>query len=111
MQAKCRTMAGYRSHLLTSLAELGKTGLGVGNSIGGNDANFVMIPILDSKTGEPSSARANKVYKALAEEHGVVVRYRGNEPGCSGCLRITVGTEEENKAVLDKLTEVLRIIS
>ncbi|KAF4616492.1 hypothetical protein D9613_008599 [Agrocybe pediades] len=111
MQAKCQTMKSYRSQLLASFAELGKANLGIGRSIGGNDANFVMIPILDSKTGEPSSARANKVYKALAEEHGVVVRYRGNEPGCAGCLRVTVGTEEENKAVLEKLVEVLRIIS
>jgi histidinol-phosphate aminotransferase len=50
------------------------------------------------------------VYKALAEENGVVVRYRGGEMGCQGCLRITVGTEEENEVVLSKLGDVLRVI-
>ncbi|KAF6757759.1 hypothetical protein DFP72DRAFT_890578 [Ephemerocybe angulata] len=42
------------------------------------------------------SERAQKVYKYLAEQVGVVVRYRGNELGCEGCLRVTIGTEEEN---------------
>jgi histidinol-phosphate aminotransferase len=37
----------------------------------------------------------------------VVVRFRGSEPGCDGCLRITVGTQEENQTVITKLTEVL----
>lgn len=57
--------------------------------------------------GKPDSGRAQKAYKTLAEELGVVVRYRGNELGCEGALRITVGTEEENKVVLERLVEVL----
>jgi len=40
----------------------------------------------------------------------VVVRYRGSELGCQGCLRITVGTEEENKTVLAKLEKVLKVL-
>jgi histidinol-phosphate aminotransferase len=46
----------------------------------------------------------------LAEEEGVVVRYRGNELGCQGCLRITVGTEEENAIALQKLKKALENI-
>jgi histidinol-phosphate aminotransferase len=38
---------------------------------------------------------ALKVYEKLAENKGVVVRFRGKEHGCLGCLRITVGTEDE----------------
>ena len=116
MQNKARRLVTSRSKLLESLEELEKrTGLGIGKSIGGNDANFVLVPILEKeqvgdKPRSPSSSRANKIYRALAEEHGVVVRFRGNEPGCAGCLRITVGTEEENTAVLRKLEEVMRII-
>ena len=49
-----------------------------------------------SSTRKPDSVRAQKVYKKLAEEDGIVVRYRGNEPGYQGCPRITVRTGEEN---------------
>ncbi|KAF8870974.1 aminotransferase class I and II-domain-containing protein [Gymnopilus junonius] len=116
MQSKARALVVSRAKLLQSLLELeDRTGLGIGESIGGNDANFVLVPILEKepvgdKQRLPSSPRANKIYRALAEEHGVVVRFRGNEPGCTGCLRITIGTEEENEAVLKKLEEVMNII-
>jgi histidinol-phosphate aminotransferase len=36
-------------------------------------------------------------------ERGIVVRDRGKEAGCEGCLRITVGTEVENKLLIDTL--------
>lgn len=49
------------------------------------DANFVMFRIAD----------AEAVYQKLAEQ-GVIVRYRGNEPHCENCLRLTVGTAAEN---------------
>ena len=94
--------------LLSSFSSLAH--LGLGSSIGGNDANFILVPILEKGTNKPDSDRAQKVYKALAEENGVVVRYRGNELGCRGCLRITVGTEEENKIMLEKLEEVLKVL-
>ena len=46
------------------------------------------------------------MYKALAEHEGVVVRYRGSEPGCTGCLRITVGTDAENTTALATLLKI-----
>lgn len=67
-----------------------------------------MVPVLDkSGSGKADNARAQKVYKTLAEQEGVVVRFRGGEPGCAGCLRITIGTEQENRVVLGKLKELL----
>ncbi|KAH9477753.1 Histidinol-phosphate aminotransferase [Psilocybe cubensis] len=110
MRAKAQTIVASRAKMLAALSEPRFTDLGVGKSIGGNDANFVLIPILENRQGEPSSERANKIYRSLAEENGVVVRYRGNEPGCAGCLRITIGSEEENKIILQKLEQVLRIL-
>ncbi|KZT01959.1 uncharacterized protein LAESUDRAFT_815572 [Laetiporus sulphureus 93-53] len=50
----------------------------------------------------------NRIYKTAAEEEGVVVRYRGGELGCEGCLRITVGSAEENVIALRKLEELLK---
>ena len=49
------------------------------------DANFVMFRIAD----------AEDVYRKLADE-GVIIRYRGNEPHCENCLRLTIGTAAEN---------------
>lgn len=60
-----------------------------------SDANFLLIKIDD----------AVKTYNELLEED-VVVRYRGNEPLCENCLRITVGTPDENEILLKKLKNI-----
>lgn len=39
-------------------------------------------------------------------DRGVVVRFRGNELHCDGCIRATVGTEEENSIFLEKLVSI-----
>lgn len=78
----------------------------MGAPVGANEANFVMVPVLD-KNGKKDTGRALAIYKTLAEEKGIVVRFRGKETGCEACLRITVGTEEENDKVVEKLKEVL----
>lgn len=69
-----------------------------------------MVQVLkrEGQDGEVSNERALRVYKRLAEREGVVVRFRGNEVGCEGCLRITVGTKTECEEVLRKLREVLQ---
>ncbi|KAI0360399.1 histidinol-phosphate aminotransferase [Trametes cingulata] len=109
MKEKVSTLVKSRGDLLRGLAELAP--LGLGSAIGGNDANFVMVPVLEKNgSGKPDNARAQRIYKTLAEAEGVVVRFRGNEPGCTGCLRITIGSEEENKVVLQKLGELLKAL-
>lgn len=60
-----------------------------------SDANFILFRIKD----------ALSIYNKLAE-NGIVIRYRGNEPHCEDCLRLTIGTEEENNAFL-KLLKIL----
>ncbi|KAF9522710.1 histidinol-phosphate aminotransferase [Crepidotus variabilis] len=114
MQKKLATIQLERKKLIEALNNHPNLKqLSVGAVIGGNDANFVLVPILQNDQSEteerqPDSNRAQVIYRTLAETRGVVVRYRGNEPGCQGCLRITVGTEDENQVVLDKLEEVLK---
>ncbi len=61
-----------------------------------SDANFLLFRINN----------AYDVYQKLAEE-GVVIRYRGNEPFCEECLRLTIGTPEENNVFLTALNKVL----
>ncbi len=55
-----------------------------------SDSNFLLVRM---------KKLSQAVYKSMAD-NGVVVRYRGNELHCDECLRITIGTEEENKACL-----------
>ncbi|KAI8365121.1 histidinol-phosphate aminotransferase [Blakeslea trispora] len=78
-----------------------------GRILGGNDANFVLVEILDKATQKPSNVRAHKIYLMMAESLGVVVRFRGTEYGCESCLRITVGTEEENQKMFAMLEKAL----
>ncbi|KAI6121945.1 pyridoxal phosphate-dependent transferase [Pisolithus sp. B1] len=108
MREKITFLLDSRKELVQSLSGLGY--LGLGPIIGGNDANFLVVPVVDKVTRIPDNGRSQRVYKVLAEENGVVVRYRGGEPGCAGCLRITVGTPEENKVLLQKLRSVLEVL-
>ncbi|KAI0340353.1 histidinol-phosphate aminotransferase [Trametopsis cervina] len=104
MHAKVASLTAGRAWLLDALSQFPE----LGAAIGSNDANFIMVPVLEKGgSGKPDSVRAQRVYKTMAEEERVVVRYRGNEPGCAGCLRVTIGTAEENKTVVEKLREVL----
>lgn len=105
MRLKCQTLVESRKQLQKSLESL--SALGVGDIIGGNDANFLMVPILNKETRLPDNARANAVYTELAENKGVVVRFRGKEAGCYGCLRITIGTAEENGTLIRQLQSAL----
>ncbi|KAJ1342817.1 histidinol-phosphate transaminase [Batrachochytrium salamandrivorans] len=58
-----------RQDLLLKLATIPR----VGQSLGGNDSNFVLVPILNS-SHVPDNDVAYMVYKTLAETEGVVVR-------------------------------------
>lgn len=91
------------------VAELPKVP-GIGKFLGGTDSNFLLVEIMDKPAeqgGKPCNEAALAVYKALAETRGVVVRFRGNEYGCEGCLRITIGTEEEVSKFLREIQVVL----
>ena len=104
--AKVSTLIQSRAQLIKDLATIGD----LGQPLGGNHANFVILPVLNRETKLPDSDRAVKVYTMLAEKRGVVVRFRGKEHGCEGCLRITVGTSEENEAVIRELKDVLTVL-
>ncbi|KAF2744060.1 histidinol-phosphate aminotransferase [Sporormia fimetaria CBS 119925] len=94
------------------LSELPKVP-GVGKFLGGNEANFLLVEMLDAPAdqgGKPSNETALAVYESLAEEKGVVVRFRGKEYGCLGCLRVTVGTEAEVDRLLKEIKVVLETI-
>ncbi|KAF9961619.1 histidinol-phosphate transaminase [Modicella reniformis] len=90
----------------TRLLEAFKSISGLGRVLGTNDANFILVEVLN-KEGKPCNERAFNIYQDMAKRQGLVVRFRGKEIGCEGCLRITIGTPEENDVVLKRLTEQL----
>lgn len=87
------------------LAELQKLP-GVGRNLGGLDANFLLLEFLD-KAGNPSNNVAKAVYNDLAVHNGVVVRFRGSELNCTGCLRISIGKADENVTMIERLAKCL----
>lgn len=57
-----------------------------------SDANFLLVKVTD----------ANGIYKYL-QEKGIIVRNRNRVTLCANCLRITVGTPEENIEIVNAL--------
>jgi histidinol-phosphate aminotransferase len=60
-----------------------------------SDANFLLVKI----------EQARKVYEALVQK-GIITRDRSNVILCDDCLRITVGTPQENQILLNELKQV-----
>jgi len=57
-----------------------------------SDANFILVKTKD----------ANAVYNFLVES-GIIIRNRNKVELCEGCIRITVGTPDENKTLIETL--------
>jgi histidinol-phosphate aminotransferase len=57
-----------------------------------SDANFILIKTAD----------ADSLYKYLSAQK-IIVRNRTKEPLCENCLRITVGTPQENELLIEAL--------
>ena len=58
-----------------------------------SDANFILVECVD----------AEKVFTA-AKSVGLIVRDQRTQPQCANCLRITVGTPEQNQRLLTGLS-------
>ena len=110
LEGGLKAMHGNRERIIVQrerlLKELPKI-KGIGRFRGGEASNFLLIEILD-KAGKPDNVTALKIYEKLAEKRGVVVRFRGKEHGCLGCLRITVGTDDEVTRFLKEIESVIK---
>ena len=76
-----------RTRLMQLFAELSLT-----DKVFPSDANFFLTRVSD----------ANAIYKYLVGE-GIIVRNRNSVTLCGNCLRITVGTPEENNTLIEAL--------
>ena len=59
-----------------------------------SDANFILVKVTD----------ANMVYQHLVDK-GIIIRNRNNVTLCGGCVRISVGTPQENNTLMSALKE------
>jgi histidinol-phosphate aminotransferase len=78
---------GERTRLNNALAEFEFV-----QKVHPTDANFLLV----------ATTNANAIYQYLVDEC-IVVRNRNSVAMCEGCLRITVGTAEENDRLLTSL--------
>jgi len=60
-------------------------------------ANFLLFRLTDMS---PAEAHAKFV------EHGVLLRNMSSQPGCEGCLRVSIGTPSENDRVIAAIDTV-----
>lgn len=66
-----------------------------------SQANFVLADI----------GPLHKEFVVEMRKRGILVRDRSDDPGCKGCVRMTVGTVEHTERLLMALPEVLNAIS
>ena len=57
-----------------------------------SDANFILVKVDD----------ADKLYQYLLLNR-IIVRNRSREPRCNNCIRITIGTKQENEKLINTL--------
>lgn len=62
MRQTVKELIQGRGDLIAEFARLAKLGLGLGKPLGGNHANFVMIPVLEKGGEKVSCERAIKVF-------------------------------------------------
>ncbi len=92
MSERVHEVAEARAELARGLAELDV-------DTWPSDANFLLF--------RPRAKAGREVWSSLLEE-GVLVRDFSSRPGLEGCLRVTVGTPEENERFLGALAGALR---
>jgi histidinol-phosphate aminotransferase len=88
LEAQAARIRADRETLAKSLAAL------KGATVFPSEANFLLMRVAD----------ASKTYEALKQQNVLV---KNLHPGMPGCLRITVGTPDENRILLTALREAL----
>jgi histidinol-phosphate aminotransferase len=86
-------VAQVRSNRERLQRELGDLGLQYWPS----HANFVLARIGPAHAGFVQALR----------DRGILVRDRNTDPGCEGCVRLTVGTDEHTQILIDALRDVV----
>jgi histidinol-phosphate aminotransferase len=84
-----RTIVSLREDLANSLQQLPLV-----EKVYPSDANFLLVKVKEAK----------RMYEHLLGD-GIVVRDRSKVKLCEDCLRITVGTETENRKLVERMSQ------
>jgi histidinol-phosphate aminotransferase len=103
MKDRVEALVGERERLVERLTAL------PGLTVFPTGANFVLVRA-EPRPGEAADDAGQRVWEDLLAR-GVLVRNFARWPRTAGCLRITVGTPEEDEAFLAALEEVLEVRS
>ncbi len=90
-------MARMRNAALEERAKLAEELAALGFTVFPSDANFLLVRYLG----------ISKIAKDLAEKDALIVRDFGNKPTLQDCVRITVGTPEQNVLLISSLKKRL----
>ncbi|KAK0658064.1 pyridoxal phosphate-dependent transferase [Cercophora newfieldiana] len=111
LEANLRTVFDLRLRLARDLERI--EGVRVK---GGLDGNFVLFEVLGDSNSlngghgfgshsppRPCNVVAGELARLLRDLGGVLVRFKGLEHGCEGCIRVSVGTGPENMRFVEKV--------
>ena len=90
VESQTKEILAQKEYLIEQLNKMAKV-----KKIFPSSANFVLVRIDD----------ADNVYQKLVDK-GIIVRNRSKITLCDGCLRITVGREDENKNLINALSQI-----
>ncbi len=91
IETQIEAITKERDRLMAALAEPPEV------TVFPSDSNFILFRVKE----------ADALFKTLADR-GVLIRNLGSHPRLTGCLRVTVGTREENDRFLSKMKLALR---
>jgi histidinol-phosphate aminotransferase len=91
MEARVGAIVAERRRVVAALERLGM-------QVWPSQANFILF--------RPPAGDGHRIWEALVER-SVLVRDTSSWPGLAGCLRVTIGTPEEDDRFLDALSEVV----
>lgn len=90
-------MLEYRNAILREREKLNKDLVDLGFKVFPSEANFLLV----------SYPNASAIAKRLAGEDGIIVRDFGSKPMLKDCIRISMGTPEQNQSLIAALKKIL----
>jgi histidinol-phosphate aminotransferase len=90
----------YVAEVLAARAELVSALRSLNVSCWPSEANFVLVKI----------GPKHRAFTGVMKDRGVLVRDRSDDPGCEGCVRITMGTRQQMAEAIKALTQALKVI-
>jgi len=90
-------MLGFRKTILEERKKLANSLANLGFKVFPSEANFLLV----------NYPNAGEVAKKLAVDYGIIIRDFNSKPLLKDCVRISVGSPEQNDLLIESLTKIL----